>query len=120
MILLRNKGFTLIEVIIVIAIIGILAAIAIPQYAKYRTMSHNAAAMSDIKNAITAQEAYYAENKVYAGSFERLNLTSDLFESPGVDLIITGNESGYTISSHHTDGDKTYLITGPGGEIISE
>ena len=118
--LLRNKGFTLIEVLIVIAIIGILAAIAIPQFSKYRMMSHNAAAMSDIKNAITAQEAYYAENRIYAGSFERLNQASQLFESPDVTLDITGDENGYTISSHHSHGDKTYLYTGPGGTIIKE
>ena len=119
MILRRNKGFSIIELIIVIAIIGILAAIGIPQFSKYRRLSHNASALSDIKNAITAQEAYYAANRVYAGSLDRLTVTQDLDTSRDVDVIINGNESSYTISSSHPSGDKTYLYTGPGGTIIN-
>lgn len=57
----NQKGFTLIELMIVIAIIGILAAIAIPQFSKYRARSYNAAALSDAKNMKTDMEGYYAE-----------------------------------------------------------
>jgi len=61
----KEKGFTLVELLIVIAIIGILAAIAIPQFAKYRAKAYNSAALSDLKNARTAVEAYYADNQQY-------------------------------------------------------
>ena len=116
---LDNKGFTLVEILVVIAIIGILAAIAIPQFAKYRKDGYNASALSDIRNAATAQEAYFADNKVYAGSLERLTVTLDLVKTPDVNLIVTGNGSGYTMTSHHPSGDKTYTLNGPNGTIQS-
>ena len=113
------KGFTLVEILVVIAIIGILAAIAIPQFSKYRTDSYNTAALSDIRNAATAQEAYFAENKVYAGSVNRLILTLDLVKTEGVNLVIVGNASGYAITSKHIAGNRTYTLTGPDGAIQS-
>ena len=62
---LNKKGFTLIELMIVIAIIGILAAIAIPQFAAYRVKSYNSAAQADLRNAKTNLEAFYADYQVY-------------------------------------------------------
>ena len=64
----NQKGFTLIELLIVVAIIGILAAIAIPQFSEYRKKAFNSAAQSDLKNAKTKVEAYYAEDYAYPTS----------------------------------------------------
>ncbi len=61
----NQKGFTLIELMIVIAIIGILAAIAIPQFSSYRAKSFNTASVSDAKNGRTDLEAYFAEFQEY-------------------------------------------------------
>lgn len=61
----NQKGFTLIELMIVIAIIGILAAIAIPQFSSYRAKSFNSASVSDVRNCRTDLEAYYAEWQSY-------------------------------------------------------
>ncbi len=57
-----EKGFTLIELMIVVAIIGILVAIAIPQFAQYRKRGWVATINSDVKNANTALAALIADN----------------------------------------------------------
>ena len=61
-------GFTLIELLVVIAIVGILAAIAIPQMAAYRRRGIDSQVKSDIRNVITAQEAYFVDMRTYTGS----------------------------------------------------
>ncbi|MGC8791414.1 MAG: type II secretion system protein, partial [Desulfurella sp.] len=61
----KQAGFTLIELLIVIAIIAILAAIAIPQFLKYKQGAYLDSVRSDVKNAVTALEAYQATNGKY-------------------------------------------------------
>ncbi len=65
--MLRNarKGFTLIELLIVVVIIGILAAIAIPKFANTKEKAYIAAMKSDLRNLVTAEEAYFADSVKY-------------------------------------------------------
>jgi type IV pilus assembly protein PilA len=115
----NEKGFTLIELMIVIAIIGILAAIAIPQFAAYRRRSYNSSAQADLRNAATAQEAYFVDNQTYTTTLANLTGTAGGFsQTAGVDFSITAaNTSNYVMTANHTSGNITYNLSGPGGSI---
>jgi prepilin-type N-terminal cleavage/methylation domain-containing protein len=64
---MNRKGFTLIELLIVVVIIGILAAIAIPKFANTKQKAVVASMKSDLRNLVTAQEAFFSDNNDYAG-----------------------------------------------------
>jgi len=115
----KNEGFTLIEVMIVVAIIAILAAIAIPQLSVHRTKSYNTAAVSDLKNAAIAQEAYYVDNRQYTNDINRLTTNPyNLFISQGVNVgVSSATNEAYLMTGYHSAGNITYTLSGPGGAI---
>jgi prepilin-type N-terminal cleavage/methylation domain-containing protein len=114
-----HEGFTLIELMIVIAIIAILAAIAIPQLSVHRTKSYNTSAVSDLKNAAIAQEAYYVDARQYTNDISKLTSTPyNLFISQGVSVgISSANNQAYLMTAYHAAGNVTFSLSGPGGAI---
>jgi type IV pilus assembly protein PilA len=116
---MNEKGFTLIELMIVIAIIGILAAIAIPQFSAYRTRSFNSASQADLRNGGTAQEAFYVDNQRYCQTVADLTgSVYGLYLTENVSFAISAaTADGYSMTSYHTKGNRTYQLNGPGGSV---
>jgi type IV pilus assembly protein PilA len=68
----KDKGFTLIELMIVVAIIGIIAAIAIPNFLRYQAKTKQSEARTNLGTIFTAQVTYFGEEDVYASSIADL------------------------------------------------
>ena len=94
----HNKGFALIELLIVVVIIAILAAIAIPRFSATREKSYFAAMRADLKNLASQQEIYYADEYSYTREAGALTFVS----SQGVTVSIAASSSGWSASATHS------------------
>ena len=98
----KNSGFSLIELMIVIAIVAILAAIGYPSYQQYVTRSQRSVAINTVMDIAARQNQYFTNNKVYTSSLADLGFTLDANGDYYVD------ENG---SSDSTDGLYKMTVT---------
>ena len=112
----NQKGFTLIELMIVIAIIGILAAIAIPNFLQYRQRGYDAQALSNTKNYYTActANATGKNSKTYSGATTPGGYQG---EAPKSGSFVYDADAG-TVTCNatfkHTSGTVTYTLDDAG------
>jgi prepilin-type N-terminal cleavage/methylation domain-containing protein len=98
--LAREEGFTLIELLVVIVIIGILLAIAVPSYLGFKDRANQKAASADVRAAVPAAEAYYADHGSYT------NMTVAALTDP-----VNGYDSGVDVDDIAiTDSGATFCL----------
>jgi type IV pilus assembly protein PilA len=102
----NEQGFTLLELIVVVAVLGILMAIAIQQFSLYRSRATDAAMRSDLKNAALAMESYYGEFLDYPASVNALRLVG-YRNTNGVTLTINvSSPSSFTLNAATPNGTQ--------------
>lgn len=92
-----EAGFTLVELLVVIVILGILSAVAVFAVRDMTTQGKKSACLADVKAVQTASEAYFTKHLAYAADIDTL-VTAKLLRSP------PGTSSGYTITYTASDG----------------
>ena len=112
-----DQGFTLVELLVVIVIIGILVAIAIPVFLNQREKGWASAAQSDLRNAAPIAETFFADNGTYTGLS-----TADMNNTVDVLLAIDAadaTDTGYCISATHDKIDgTTWSLNSADGTVV--
>ncbi|MDH5757563.1 MAG: prepilin-type N-terminal cleavage/methylation domain-containing protein [Nitrospinota bacterium] len=115
-------GFTLVELLITVSIIAVLATIAIPQFAAYRSRALCGKAMSDLTNLAIAQESYFVFAQAYVTAVQNPDYSSNLqgFKwTPGVVLVSSVATDSYweAVSDHPSCNEGPYTYSSDKGGL---
>lgn len=104
-----EKGFTLIELMIVVAVVAILAAIAYPSYQEYVLRARRVEAQNLLNDAAARQERYRAQNGIYATDVTKLKLPHGVNSENGhytLSVSAVADDGGYTLKATRTKADS--------------
>ena len=103
---LQRRGFTLIELMIVVAIIGILAAIAIPNFIRFQARAKQSEAKGNLKAIFTAERSYFQEKDKYTSSFTTIGFSPERNNRYAYQV-------GNSAANNETRSGLTPVVTGP-------
>jgi prepilin-type N-terminal cleavage/methylation domain-containing protein len=121
-----RPGFTLVELLVVVGIIGVLSAIAVPQYTRYRRGAQNTAAKEAAHSVAVAQEAFFIGQSKYTPSYASLVADGGLIidynvlYGPIIVTIITDPPSYSFTLNHFAVGSKTFTYASEGAATLLE
>jgi type IV pilus assembly protein PilA len=102
----RDEGFTLIELMVVVLIIAILIAIAIPSFLGFRKNAQDRSAQADLRSVLLAEKAYYTENSVFTTTIADLQTIE-----PNVNTGVTlSSASGVVCMELQSDGGDYFAV----------
>ena len=114
----EEKGFTLVELLVVMLILGLLAAIAIPSFFNQRDKARDADAKSSVRTAQTAMETYNTDNQgSYAGASatDLTSIESTLNDAPGT-LSVTSDATSYSVQVDSPTGNSFRITRESNGQ----
>lgn len=109
----REEGFSIVELVLIVAILGILAIISIPSYSGMRQRAYNASSRSAGRQFVSAQGVYETEFWEYATDLDQLlEIDKNLTDSVSVTFLwLDASASGYTVNVTHQSGNRWYTYS---------
>ena len=102
-----HKGFTLIEILVALVIVGILATVVLLKTKSMKDKGYKATMLSDLHNLTTVQEAYFNEAAAYSNDLTALKHV----KSPGVSVtIVVANATGWSARATHSASTQTCAV----------